>query len=42
VGDRFGDDVEISAPEIHDGVELITAGEARLVDSVRVEVKATH
>jgi len=42
MGDRFGDDVEISAPEIHDGVELITAGEARLVDSVRVEVKATH
>lgn len=42
MGDRFGDDVEISAPEIHDGVELITAGEARLVDSVCVEVKATH
>lgn len=42
MGDRFGDDVEISAPEIHDGVELITAGESRLVDSVRVEVKATH
>ena len=42
MGDRFGDDVEISAPEIHDGVELITQGESRLVDSVKVEVKATH
>lgn len=42
MGDRFGDDVEISAPEIKDGVELITQGESRLVDSVKIEVKATH
>ena len=39
MGDRFGDDVEISAPEIHDGVELITKGESRLVDSVKIEIK---
>ncbi|MBR6018116.1 MAG: efflux RND transporter periplasmic adaptor subunit [Paludibacteraceae bacterium] len=42
MGDRFGDDVEISAPQIRDGVELITKGESRLVDSVKIEIKAKH
>ena len=38
MGQRFGDDVEISAPEIKDGVELVTKGEARLVDGVKISV----
>ena len=38
LGQRFGDDVEISAPEIVDGVELVTKGEARLVDGVKISV----
>lgn len=36
MGQRFGDDVEIIAPEIVDGVELVTKGEARLVDGVKI------
>lgn len=36
MGQRFGDDVEITAPEIVDGVELVTKGEARLVDGVKI------
>ncbi|MDY4148625.1 MAG: efflux RND transporter periplasmic adaptor subunit [Paludibacteraceae bacterium] len=38
MGQRFGDYVEISAPEIKDGVELVTKGEARLVDGVKISV----
>lgn len=38
MGQRFGDDVEITAPEIVDGVELVTKGEARLVDGVKISV----
>lgn len=41
MGQRFGDDVEISAPEITDGVELVTKGEARLVDGVKIRVGET-
>lgn len=41
MGQRFGDDVEISAPEIVDGVELVTKGEARLVDGVKINVSET-
>lgn len=41
MGQRFGDDVEISAPEIVDGVELVTKGEARLVDGVKISVGET-
>lgn len=36
MGQRFGDEVEITAPEIVDGVELVTKGEARLVDGVKI------
>ena len=36
MGQRFGDEVEISAPEIVEGVELVTKGEARLVDGVKI------
>lgn len=39
MGQRFGDEVEISAPEIVEGVEMITKGEARLIDGVAVDVK---
>ena len=42
MGQRFGDDVEITAPEIKEGVELITQGESRLIDSVKIDIKATH
>ena len=38
MGQRFGDDVEIIAPEIVEGVELVTQGEARLVDGVKLSV----
>ena len=41
MGQRFGDDVEITAPEIVDGVELVTKGEARLVDGVKISVGET-
>ncbi len=40
MGQRFGDDVEISAPEIVDGVELVTKGEARLIDGVKITTTA--
>ena len=38
MGQRFGDDIEIIAPEIVEGVELVTQGEARLVDGVKLSV----
>ncbi len=41
MGQRFGDDVEITAPEIVDGVELVTKGESRLVDGVKIVVGET-
>lgn len=36
MGQRVGDEVEIIAPEIVDGVELVTKGEARLIDGVKI------
>lgn len=36
MGQRVGDDVEIIAPEIVEGVELVTKGEARLIDGVKI------
>ena len=39
MGQRFGDEVEISAPEIVDGVELVTKGEAKLIDGVKLTIK---
>lgn len=38
MGQRFGDDVEIFGEGIEPGVELITKGEARLIDGVKVNV----
>lgn len=38
MGQRFGDDVEISGEGIEEGVELITKGEARLIDGVKINV----
>lgn len=38
MGQRFGDDVEISGEGIEEGVEIITKGEARLVDGVKIQV----
>ena len=38
MGQRFGDEVEIISPEIVDGVELVTKGEARLIDGVKLRV----
>ena len=38
MGQRVGDQVEIIAPEIVDGVELVTKGEARLIDGVKIKV----
>lgn len=36
MGQRVDDDVEIIAPEIVEGVELVTKGEARLIDGVKI------
>lgn len=36
MGQRVGDLVEIIAPEIVEGVELVTKGEARLIDGVKI------
>lgn len=38
MGQRFGDEVEISAPEIVDGVELVTKGESRLIDGIKLRI----
>lgn len=38
MGQRFGDDVEIWGEGIHEGVELITKGEAKLIDGMNVKV----
>ena len=39
MGQRVGDLVEIIAPEIVDGVELVTKGESRLIDGVKIKVQ---
>ena len=39
MGQRVGDLVEIIAPEIVDGVELVTKGEARLIDGVKIKTQ---
>lgn len=38
MGQRFGDDVEIISPEIVDGVQMVTKGESRLIDGVKITV----
>ena len=38
MGQRFGDEVEISAPEIVDGVQMVTKGESRLIDGIKIRV----
>jgi len=38
IGQRFGDDVEIISDDIVDGVELVTKGESRLIDGVKIQV----
>ena len=39
LGQRFDENVEIIAPEIHEGVEYIHVGQHKLVDGVKVTVK---
>ena len=39
MGQRVGDEVEIIAPEIVDGVELVTKGESRLIDGVKIKTQ---
>ena len=39
MGQRFGDEVEIVAPEIVDGVQMVTKGESRLIDGVKISIK---
>ena len=39
MGQRVGDEVEIIAPEIVDGVELVTKGESRLIDGVKIKIQ---
>lgn len=38
LGQRFDQDVEISAPEIKEGVEMVTTGQHKLVDGVKLNV----
>jgi hypothetical protein len=38
LGQRFDQDVEIIAPEIVPGVEVVTTGQHKLVDGVKVNV----
>lgn len=38
LGQRFDQNIEIIAPEITDGVELVTTGQHKLVDGVKVNV----
>ena len=38
LGQRFDQDIEISAPEIQAGVEYVTTGQHKLVDGVKVNV----
>lgn len=38
LGQRFDQDVEIIAPEIHEGVEYVTTGQHKLVDGVKLNV----
>ena len=38
LGQRFDQDIEIIAPEIHEGVEFVTTGQHKLVDGVKVNV----
>lgn len=38
LGQRFDQDVEIIAPEIKDGVEMVTTGQHKLVDGVKLNV----
>ena len=38
LGQRFDQDVEIIAPEIHEGVEYVTTGQHKLVDGVKINV----
>lgn len=37
MGQRFGDDVEISGEGIEEGVEIVCKGEARLIDGVKIK-----
>ena len=39
LGQRFDENIEIIAPEIHAGVEYIYKGQSKLVDGVKIEVK---
>ena len=39
LGQRFDENIEIIAPEIHAGVEYIYLGQRKLVDGVKIEVK---
>ena len=39
LGQRFDEQIEIIAPEIHAGVEYIHVGQSKLVDGVKIEVK---
>ena len=38
LGQRFDQDIEIIAPEIKEGVELVTTGQHKLVDGVKINV----
>ncbi len=38
LGQRFDQEIELIAPEIQDGVEMITTGQHKLVDGVKIDV----
>lgn len=41
LGQRFDQDIEIIAPEIKEGVEMVTTGQHKLVDGVAIDVVKT-
>ena len=38
IGERFNEMIEISAPEVKEGMEIVSVGQSRLVDGVKLNV----
>ena len=38
IGERFNEMIEISAPEVKEGAEIVVVGQSRLVDGVKLNV----
>ena len=42
LGQRFDQDVEVIAPELKEGVEMVTKGQHKLVDGMKMEIVASR